>query len=267
MPIYIDMMGYPVEVKKRTMRVVSLVPSLSLTLHDLGIGPRLVGVTKFCVNPKQLKTSSTIIGGTKLLRLDEITRLNPDLIVANKEENNEEDIYLLREQFPVWVSDVSTLADALETIASLGSLVDCQLAAKNLIASITNARNLYQKLDIPHAPSVAYIIWNDPLMVAGGDTFISTMLHEAGFTNAFANQNRYPAVTLQALKELKVDYIFLSSEPYPFKEKHKAIFEPMFHKDQIQLVDGEMFSWYGSQLQKSYTYFTMLREQLKIKQA
>ncbi len=264
MPIYVDMLDYPVDIPERPQRIVSLVPSLSLLMHDLGVGSRLVGVTKFCVNPNGLKRDSTIVGGTKLLRMDVIDDLQPDLIVANKEENNQSDIKALASKFPVYVTDITDFDEALMGIKAVGSIVDCRKEANNLIAEIKKRKENFSIHQATLPPlRVAYVIWNEPLMVAGGDTFIHAMLDLGGWHNAFSAYPRYPAVALEGFKTHKMDFIFLSSEPYPFKEKHKVFFKNVLPADKIILVDGEMFSWYGSKLLDSFDYFEKLHNALK----
>jgi len=263
MAVYLDMMDFPVEVAKRPMRIVSLVPSLSLLLHDLGVGPRLVGVTKFCVHPGELRSQCTVVGGTKMLHMDVISSLNPDLILANKEENNQVDVEALQEQFPVWISDISNLDEALYAIEVIGNLVDCSVKAQELYNEIQAKRKHFQTGNKMSGGKVAYVIWNNPLMAAGKATFIDSMLKEAGWTNAFEEHERYPAFTAEALETIKPDLVFLSSEPFPFKEKHKALFKETHSTEEVYLVDGEMFSWYGSRLKDSFDYFDQLQKQIK----
>ena len=263
MAMYIDMMDNLVDVVDRPLRVISLVPSLSLLLHDLGVGERLVGVTKFCVHPKELRAQCTIVGGTKLLHLDVINDLKPDLIIANKEENNQADVEILQATYPVWVSDVNTVQDALSTIRILGQIVDCRAQAEEIHKEIEHQRLQFKQTSPTTNTRIAYLIWNNPLMVAGRDTFIDEMVTEAGWLNAFDKQGRYPACTIDGLNAQQPDWLFLSSEPFPFKEKHKSLFSDIIPPERILIVDGEMFSWYGSRLRDSYTYFTSLHNVMK----
>jgi len=265
MPIYIDMMDFPVEIAERPQRIISLVPSLSMLLSDIGVGERLVGITKFCVHPETLRTEKTVIGGTKLLHMEKIQELKPDLIIANKEENNQADIEVLQAEFPVWISDITTFDDALSAIEMIGEIVDCREQANALRDEIQTSRSQYSESFETDTQRVAYVIWKEPMMVAGQGTFIDTMLKEGGWTNVFEQHPRYPAVTLKGLKAMKPDLIFLSSEPFPFSEKHIAQFEEILSRDRIHLVDGEVFSWYGSRLRDSFNYFRELRTKEKIK--
>ena len=263
MSIYIDMMDFPVEVVERPMRIVSLVPSLSLLLSDMGLGDRLVGVTKFCVHPEGLRDRTAVVGGTKLLHLDDIRALKPDLIVANKEENNKVDIETLQEEFPVWISDIATVDDSLYAISMLGEILQCQEDAQKIHDLIVGQRKSFSKEIKSNHRRVAYVIWNNPFMAAGSGTFIHHMLEEGGWQNAFDDHERYPAFTLDGLKAMNPDLLFLSSEPFPFKEKHKKLFTDVIAEDRIMIVDGEMFSWYGSRLIDSYKYFKTVHNTLK----
>ena len=262
MPIYIDMMGYPVEVRSRPERIISLVPSLSLLLSDFGLGKRLVGVTKFCVHPSELRQSATVIGGTKTLHMDRIDALEPDLIIANKEENNKDDIERLQMKYPVWVSDIGNADQAIDATRMLGEIVAAGEDGRLILQQIIENRKDYLTMSEAKEDSVAYIIWRNPWMAAGAGTFIDAMLKEAGFRNAFEDHSRYPVFELHTLKELGTDRIFLSSEPFPFKESHKQEFLEWVPKEKIHLVDGEMFSWYGSRMTDAYPYFVELRERI-----
>lgn len=234
-------------------RIVSLVPSQTELLVDLGLEDRIVGVTKFCIHPKGLKKSKTIVGGTKNYRFEVIEELKPDLIIGNKEENDQKGIEKLAERFPVWMSDIFTIPNALEMIRSIGELTESQEKAEELSVQISQE---FLK-PMPKKGKAVYLIWNKPLMVAGRNTFIDEMLRYAGFENVVA-QERYPELSIEEIKSLDPEWILLSSEPFPFKEKHIKEFEGLFPNKKIKIVDGEMFSWYGSRLLKSKRYFQSL---------
>jgi len=243
-------------------RIISVVPSLTELLYDLGLDEEIVGITKFCVFPEVIFRSKPRIGGTKKLDIDKIKSLEPDLIIANKEENQKEDIELLSATFPLYVSDIKLYEDAIDKIKIIGDLTgkadEAQLLLKNIKAS-------FSKLPIFQTrPKVAYMIWKDPMMVAGGDTYISDLLYKAGFENAFANFSRYPKITKDHIEKAKIDLVFLSSEPFPFKERDIAYFEGIISGTKATLVDGTMFSWYGSRLLLAPTYFLNLRQEFNI---
>ena len=240
------------------MKVISLVPSITETLFDLGLtSDDIIGRTKFCIHPKELVKNIEIIGGTKNLNLDKIKSLKPDLIIANKEENVKEQVEELMKDFKVLVTNVETLEDNYYLIKQLGHLF-----GKEEKAQFFNIKT-YEVFDIPKSEKklkVAYLIWKDPYMTVGGDTFISRILEELGFENQFKDQKRYPEVKLQDLKE--ADLIFLSSEPFPFKEKHIDEIQNVCVDQKIMIVDGEAFSWYGSHLARCEEYYRELLEDL-----
>lgn len=216
---------------------------------DLGLEDRIVGVTKFCVHPKGLKKQKTIIGGTKNFHLDKIEALQPDLIIGNKEENYQEGIELLKKKYPVWMSDIYTLEDALEMMRGIGEITGTSDRADELIREVNRSFN-FQPLK---KGSAVYLIWKDPLMAVGKNTFVDDIIRRCGFLNLI-NQTRYPEVDLDFLKSLSIDYLLLSSEPFPFKEKHRKEFLECFPGTKVIIVDGEMFSWYGSRLIKAGNY-------------
>ncbi|MEL7220655.1 MAG: helical backbone metal receptor [Bacteroidota bacterium] len=233
-------------------RIISLVPSQTELLADLGLEEQAVGITKFCVHPVHWRKEKTIIGGTKQLHLDRIRALQPDLIIANQEENDKEQVEVLAESFPVWVSKVVDLESALEMIAQVGTICHKSEAARALVKQIQD-----RFAQLPEMPKrrAAYLIWRKPYMVSGGDTFIHAMLQKAGFDNVFGEQKRYPEVSIANLQAANPEVILLSSEPFPFKEKHLAELQKHCPQAVIKLVDGELFSWYGSRLLHSASYF------------
>ena len=240
------------------MRVISLVPSITETLFDICLTSyEIIGRTKFCIHPKELVKDVEIIGGTKNLNLEKIKILKPDLIIANKEENVKEQVEELMKDFKVLVTDIETLEDNSELLKQLGKIFN-----KEKIADEINLKT-YEAFDIPKSENklkVAYLIWKDPYMTVGGDTFISRILEELGFENQFKDQKRYPEVQLEDLKE--ADLIFLSSEPFPFKEKHIAEIQNICVDQKIMIVDGEAFSLYGSHLAKCGEYYLELLKQI-----
>ncbi len=239
-------------------RIVSLVPSQTELLHFLGLEQEVVGITKFCVHPPTWFQQKTRVGGTKTIDIQKVVALNPDLIIGNKEENDQAQIELLAADYPVWLSDIGTLEDALDMILRVGSMVGRAEAARQLAGDI---RQAFDVLDIPPSrPQVAYFIWRKPYMVAAADTFIHDMLIRAGFDNVFAHHSRYPAVTLHELADAQPEIILLSSEPYPFAEKHFAALREVCPLAVVQLVDGEAFSWYGSRLLHTPAYLQGVRE-------
>ena len=252
MPIYIDQMGRSVAIAERPQRIISLVPSQTEWLADLGLEQEVIALTKFCIHPHSWWREKTRIGGTKTLDIDKIRALQPDLIIANKEENTQAEIELLAQEFPVWISDIERLPEALQMMRALGQITGKTERAESLLLPFEQALAAYQA---PSAKlSVAYFIWREPWMLAAGQTFIDEMLNWAGFKNALGHLDRYPSLSLKELGEEKIDLIFLSSEPYPFKEKQIAELQEIWPNIPILLVDGEIFSWYGSRLFKAPVY-------------
>ena len=252
--MHVDQIGNTTpSIPKKDLRIVSLVPSQTELLYDLGLEEEVVGITKFCVHPTEWRKQKVIVGGTKTVHIDKIKSLHPTLIIANKEENVKEQILDLQHICPVWTSDVKTVEAALEMIQSISVITDSIKKGKDIINSIKSSFN-----KIPQSKKkskVAYVIWNNPIMIAGGDTFINDLLKRAGFDNAFAHVDRYPTVSIQNLIQAKLDYLLLSSEPFPFKEKHLQEFKQALPNTTVKLVDGELFSWYGSRMIKAAQYF------------
>ena len=246
-------------------RIVSLVPSQTELLFDLGLEAEVVGLTKFCIHPGVWFRTKTRIGGTKTLNGYKIEALRPDLIIGNKEENERSQIEALANLYPVWMSDVRTLKDAYDMILRVGKLTGKETEAQHLVQRIqAEFAAALLPPNTGHRPTAAYFIWRKPYMVAGGDTFIHEMLGVAGFENVFAAGNRYPEISLEELSRTQPEVILLSSEPYPFAPKHVETFRETCPHARVQLVDGEMFSWYGSRLLHAGKYFQQLRESLNL---
>lgn len=262
-----DQIGRSVRIPPVPKRIISTVPSISELLFDLDLNKELVGVTKFCINPIQLRQTKTLIGGTKNLNIEKIHSLNPDLIIANKEENLKEQIEELDKFFPVWISEVDTFNSAIEMITKIGIITSRKKEADLIIQEINREFEKLSKFIVNkniQVQEVTYLIWNKPYMVAGNNTFINDLLQKCHLKNT-TNQIRYPEITKLDITNMASDYIFLSSEPFPFKAKHLQEFKGMFPKAIIKLVDGEMFSWYGSHLAKAPNYFIQMLKELNIK--
>ncbi|MBN9298124.1 MAG: ABC transporter substrate-binding protein [Filimonas sp.] len=255
MPLFTDQLGRTIRVESTPISIVSLVPSQTELLYDLGLDANVSGITKFCVHPEEWFRRKRRVGGTKNVHIDVVKELNPDLILANKEENVKAQIEALENIAPVWVSDVNNLDDALQMIRSVGNITGENDNATEIIQRIKAG---FENLIISHQFSVAYLIWKGPYMTVGGDTFITDMLTRSGFRNVFADLRRYPEIDIEALQKAKPDFVFLSSEPYPFKEKHIEELQAQLPFSKVILVDGEMFSWYGSRMVKAVDYFKRL---------
>lgn len=230
-------------------RIISLVPSLTELVIDLGMEEHLVGRTRFCVHPQEVVEQIPIIGGTKNPRLDKIRNLNPDYIIANKEENRPEDIKALIRDFEVNVTEIATIEDGLIAIHELGKKLDATEKAERLIFNIQQV--LRERPDVPEL-NTAYMIWKKPWMTVGGDTYIHDILNYWKLPNVFGDQKRYPKINLEDLQRKNPDLILLSSEPYPFKEKHLVQIEEVCPAARVLLVEGEWFSWYGSRMELAF---------------
>lgn len=250
---FVDQMGYEITISYPPRRIISLVPSQTELLFDLGLSDHVLGITKFCVHPSGWLENKTIIGGTKNFNVTAIDRLQPDLIIGNKEENYREGIERLKIDYPVWMSDIGNLQDALSMIIAVGELTESGYKAQEIVERIRLAFLTVKKKTIQ---SVLYLIWRNPWMAAGSDTFIDHMLTTMGLKNVVTTR-RYPQFTAAEIQKLNPDLIFLSTEPYPFKTDHIPELKEISDA-QIIIVDGEMFSWYGSRLQLAPGYFNRL---------
>lgn len=260
---FTDQLGQQITITFPPKRIISLVPSQTELLFDLGLDKEVIGLTKFCIHPIEKFAERTKVGGTKKLNIEKIRSMQPDLIIGNKEENQREQIEELMREFPVWMSDIYTLEDAKKTILEIGELVDRSPEAAYLNHLITAGFNDLQTLAVQNGlnKKVAYLIWKDPYMLVGGDTFIDHILALNGLSNV-VKEKRYPEIDLNKLNGLKPDLVFLSSEPYPFKEKHMEEIKTAVPDAKVMIVDGEMFSWYGSRLVKSVQYLFQLQKNL-----
>lgn len=256
----VDDLGRKLSIKKHPQRIISLVPSLTELLVDLGLEDKLVGITRFCIHPKRLKKEKAQVGGTKKVNYAKIKALKPDFILCNKEENTKEMVIELQKIAPVYVTAITSIEDTLETVLALGGLLNCSENALKITKTI-NSEYLKFKEFIANQPKrkTAYFIWKSPWMVAGENTFINELLALNNFENSYINQGHYPTVDINQLA--KLDLLLLSSEPYPFQEKDAIA---LTEKTGIKtiLVDGEYFSWYGSRLIQAFSYFKTLQQSL-----
>ena len=252
----VDQLGRSVLFQSPPTRIVSLVPSQTELLFDLGLEKEVVGITKFCIHPSSWHNSKTRVGGTKDFKIDLIRSLHPDLILANKEENTEEGLQELMNEFPVWISDIRNLQQAKEMITAVGEMTGKNVESELLLSAITSAfdRLAFEMKSDTASKSVVYYIWKNPWMVAGNDTFIHDMLLKCGL-EVRPGIPRYPELSPAALADNPPDFVFLSSEPFPFNATHQEDLQKILPKTKVLLVDGEYFSWYGSRLKNAPSYF------------
>ena len=264
--VFKDQMGKLIYLDAPPERIISLVPSQTELLIDLGLADKIVGRTKFCIHTQEVVRKIPQIGGTKNPRIKDILDLQPDLIIGNKEENDKNIIEQLQPHTQVWMSDILCLADAYEMIRELGLINQKQFHAEKLINDIQSEHDLLINFvgssKKKNKPECLYLIWKGPYMAAGTNTFIDHMIHICGFINSAGYAERYPELSPDTIQKLDPDIIFLSSEPYPFSNKDVSELESILPDRKIILVDGEMFSWYGSRLKKAFPYFKKLIQSL-----
>ncbi|HTA28501.1 MAG TPA: helical backbone metal receptor [Bacteroidia bacterium] len=257
---FTDQIGHTITIESPPQRIISLVPSQTELLAYLGLDKEVAGITKFCIHPDEWFRTKTRVGGTKNVNFDKIEAINPDLIICNKEENTESEVKALMEKYPVWTSDIHNLDDAMNMINSIGEIVNKADETQKLTRKI---KYNFEKLSLnkPKPLKVVYLIWKNPFMAAGKDTFIDFMLSQCNFINVCdASLGRYPELTIEGLRKLNPQLILLSSEPFPFAEKHIAEFKSYFPDSLPVLVDGEYFSWYGSRLLNAPEYLKSIME-------
>lgn len=251
-----DQLGREIKWNEFPKRIISLVPSISELIWDLGLHNELVGITKFCIHPDEMFQSKTRIGGTKNINHSLIENLQPDLIIGNKEENTKDDMDELMKHYPVWMSDVNTVTEAISMIHELGKITGKEQNANKIISEIS-----FSEIKLSENKKVIYLIWHEPCFAVGKNTFIDDMMRNAGFCNCI-HENRYPEISGEMIRDLNPDYLFLSNEPFPFQKNHFNHYKNFISENKIKLVDGEMFSWYGSRMIKANVYFEKLRLEL-----
>ncbi len=253
----LDMLGRSVRVPLEVRRIVSLVPSQTDLLYDWLPAERIVGQTLFCIHPNRQWAIDKSVGGTKKVHLDRIRDLKPDLIIANKEENDKDQIETLAKEFPVWISDVNSVADCATFATLIADVLQIPQKANDFLQKLQQSRQLWPDFE---GASCLYLIWKDPYMAAGHRTYIHDVLGQLNLRNA-VEANRYPQLEASAIAKIKPDIIMLSSEPYPFKESHITELQELCPAAWICLVDGEPFSWYGPKLlDLSHTAQALKRE-------
>ncbi|MDX1530390.1 MAG: helical backbone metal receptor, partial [Rhodothermales bacterium] len=244
-----DARGRGLALERPPRRIVSLVPSQTELLADLGLDDEVVGLTRFCVHPEGWKARKPVVGGTKNVRLDRVEALRPDLVLANREENEKAQVEALEAFAPVFVTDVSTVEDALRMIRTIGALVGRAERAEALAGEVAAG---FAALEAAEPVRAAYLIWRSgdggPYMTVGGDTFIHDVMRRASLANVFGERSRYPEVTAGEIAAARPDAVLLSSEPFPFGERHAAEVTAAVPGVPVRLVDGELFSWYGSRM-------------------
>jgi len=249
-----DQMGRVLIFEQAPHKIVSLVPSISELLWDLNLQNELIGVTKFCIHPETLRAEKIIVGGTKNVKIERLLALKPDFVIANLEENTKEEIEIISAQIPTYISNINSIEEMKVLISDIGRICDRELESKGILEKVQNTMD--EIIPIQPKRTALYLIWNDPFMSIGNDTFINHILERVGYKNCVDNKTRYPVLTEEEINQLQPDEILLSSEPYPFNEKHQIEIQKMFPNSNVSIVDGEAFSWYGSRIYKVKEYLT-----------
>ena len=252
----VDASGVAVELARPPRRIVSLVPSTTELLCALGLEDALVAVTVYCVEPRDVVRGKVRIGGEKNPDLEKIRALDPDLVVANIEENRRDDIDRLRAwSIPVWVAYPRTVVEGIGLIGELGELTGAEPRARALMRELESLHDRVRSASARRPPvAVFYPIWRGPYMTINGDTYIHDMLRLCGGRNIFAGRpKRYPTVTLDEVAALRPEVILLPDEPFRFRRAHVADFAsysevPAVRDGRIHLVDGKPFSWHGPRI-------------------
>ena len=252
-----DDLGRKIDFERPPETVVSLVPSLTKTLSDLGLGEKLAAVTRFCKYPQELVQTLPKIGGPQKVDTQKILGINPGVVLSVKEENNREQVLQLAEKIPVVVFNIRNIDDALRMITTLGRLFSVETKAHTITSRIK--KGLANTVFPTKRLTVLYLIWKKPWMAAGKDTFIGSMLQAAGFEN-LAN-GRYPEVNETMMRRASV--IMLATEPYPFKEAERKQLAERFPRQKVLIVEGEIFTWFGSYMLNAASYLTKLIEKLQ----
>ena len=265
MKVVKDQLGRDISLKSTPKRIISLVPSQTELLCDLGLENELIGITKFCVHPYHLKSTKTIVGGTKKVNFKKIKALNPDFILCNKEENSFNFLPELEKIAPTYFSDVATIQDSVDLILSLGTIFNRRTESDNLAHKIEfKLADFKQFIKDKPTRKVAYFIWANPWMVAGNDTYIHELLKLNKFENIYKHMSRYPKIEINKIRhEGDPDVIILSSEPYSFKDEHAMEIGSYTNRSVTVFGDGELFSWFGSRILHSFDYFKELHAKLE----
>ncbi len=261
--LFRDMLDRTVKIPFPPQRIISLVPSITETLFDLGLEKKIVGITDYCIHPKEKVKEVTKIGGTKNPNIELITDLKPDLIIADKNENTQSQVEKLMKISPVFVMDVNNYEEALSMILLLGTISDRKQTAEGMVSDIQNSFQDLQSLD--HSKTVFFPIWKGPCMTINKDTYIHSMIHKIGLINAFADSDtHYPQVSDQELNDLQPDFVFLPSEPCSYTPEDVVYCKSLFPNAKVIELDGQMFAWYGSRLLKASFYLQKLVTELKL---
>ena len=249
-----DDLGRVIYLIKTPRRVVSLCPSLTETLFDLGLDDLVIGRTDYCVHPEEKLGAVQSVGGPKSVFLPVVESLLPDIILAVKEENDKKTLESLASlYYKCVIFDINSVEGALKMIEKLGEIFGRRERASAMRTSIGEGFSRVGRA--AKNPSFIYMTWSSPYIAAGTGNYINSLLTGFGFNNCLSGSfRRYVRMELNELKRLEPDIIFLPSEPYNYTIADKIKFEKFFPGAKVVLVDGEMFCWYGSRMEKAGGY-------------
>lgn len=255
-----DALGRTIELAAPPQRIISLVPSMTEWLFSVGAGERVVGITDYCIEPAAAIAHLPRLRGTKNPDRAAILSLHPDLVIAEQEENRERDVLALAAAgVNVYVTAIRSVADVAAQLAALAAVLGVTEAATPMLAAIQAA------LTDPPPPTrrVLALIWRDPWMAVGNDTYAGDLLRLSGGINvAAALPGRYPRAPLAELLALDPDIILLPSEPYPFSDRDLPAFASVAERCQIAFCDGMALTWPGPRTSAAIASFRRLLEKI-----
>ncbi|WP_413513290.1 ABC transporter substrate-binding protein [Myroides odoratus] len=260
-----DQLGCEHTFEQTPKRIVSLVPSQTETLFDLGLEDEIVGITQACIYPYHLRATKTVVGDLTKVDVEQIKLLQPDIIIVNKEETSTAIIESIQAICPVWVTDVKTLDENIKMIEAFGILFNKRTEARKWIDKIYfGQKDLMDFVSSKPGYKAAYFVGKDPFLVAGDSTFIHELLTLNKFENVYASRaEKYPEVEVRKIRiQGDPELVFLSSVPYPFEEEDAFEIGRFTHHGKTIFVDGEMFSWFGTHVCKAFAYFKQIHNRL-----
>lgn len=244
-------------------RIVSLVPSITELLCELGLAPNMAGRTGFCIHPAEVVANIPKVGGTKDVNIDKIRALAPTHLVVNIDENEKPTVEKLAEFVPnIVVTHPQQPADNLALARLMGGIFGAEQAAAAWCNAFEQEYTALRALSRGPARKVLYCIWQDPWMSVSADTYIASMLAELGWSVPDLGGARYPRFEWSPALVEGIDAVLLSTEPYRFTEAHADALERQLGKP-VFLVDGEMMSWYGSRALAGLRYLREVRAMLE----
>ena len=238
-------------------RIVSLVPSLTEALFAFGVGTRVVGRTRYCTQPPGAVGRVAKVGGTKKVNVGRVLDLEPDLVVAVREENTREDVEALEEAgVQVFLGAPETVEEAVGMLRELAVRVGAT-GTEAVLGPVERVYGRLREAEPGRARRVFVPIWRGPYMSVGSDTYMHDVLRVCGGENVCGGSTRYPVVSLEEVEELEPEVVLLPDEPYPFSAEDLPEFYglniPAARNDQIHLVDGKLLTWYGPRMVSSLT--------------